>query len=353
MLTLEAAVAPLDFARRSSLRLVTRSPGLTRILGKRETRVAALGSLQVLLLFALTLRWPLAMYFIGPVVFGVVHLAADLRYLVLRFELPRGLLWVSIAAAVVFTVVRVCGTAGVVKSTLCSEVDIAIGLAWVGAAFALRFRDARVVPALAVLAVLGVLLWVNAELFECVLTHLHNLVAFVVWLTLFRRRPGWAIVPVALVVGATLFLLSGVSVSWTSHHGGLNAFGEGVTHLAQSFAPNVPRKLAIAVAITFIFLQSVHYAVWTGWIPQDGLRGEGSFTFRMTVRALLADFGPRFLSVIAFAIVFFAIAAAIAMKPAVAWYMSVARVHVWFELAMLATLAGVSRRSERAACDMH
>ena len=39
------------------------------------------------------------------------------------------------------------------------------------------------------------------------------------------------------------------------------------------------------------FMQSVHYATWLVWIPQDSLPGEGTFTFRMTARSLVSDFG--------------------------------------------------------------
>jgi hypothetical protein len=40
-------------------------------------------------------------------------------------------------------------------------------------------------------------------------------------------------------------------------------------------------------------LEALHvvHAVWTAWIPQEDLNGEGTLTFRMTVCGLLADFG--------------------------------------------------------------
>ncbi len=92
--------------------------------------------------------------------------------------------------------------------------------------------------------------------------------------------------------------------------------------------------------MTFVFLQSVHYAVWTGWIPQECLPGEGTPTFRMTVRSLARDFGWQGLALIAVVTLGFAIAAGGHLRQSVAWYMTLARAHVWFELAVFVYLVG-------------
>jgi hypothetical protein len=122
---------------------------------------------------------------------------------------------------------------------------------------------------------------------------MHNVVAFVLWLTLFRSRPGWTAVPATIVAIGVVVLLSGALLPWTAQLGGWVAFGLVLTKLGAALAPGTVPHVAMAVAMTFVFLQSVHYAVWTAWIPQDRLTGEGTPTFRMSVRTLLADFGPR------------------------------------------------------------
>jgi hypothetical protein len=90
--------------------------------------------------------------------------------------------------------------------------------------------------------------------------------------------------------------------------------------------------------MTFVFLQGVHYATWTGWIPQDDLRTEGTPTFRMSVRALLADFGPVAFGLIVLAAVVFAGLALWDIHRSFTWYMNLAKSHGWFECAMLAYL---------------
>ncbi len=83
MHVLEAAVEPLDVVRRALLQLATRSHLVARVLGRRELRLSFRATAQVLLLFFLAVRVPVALFFIGPILFGVVHLAADVRYLAL------------------------------------------------------------------------------------------------------------------------------------------------------------------------------------------------------------------------------------------------------------------------------
>ena len=338
----EQAVAPLDLVRGPLLRLATRSRLLTRVLSRRETRIAALGMAQVLLLLALTVRWPLAMYFIGPVMLGVAHLAADVRYLALRLPLPRALLLASLALAALVVIVRVVTAVAAKGGAEAERIEVVVGASWIAIALLLRARPSwpRVAPAIPVFGAVVAVLVRYAPSVDLALLHVHNLAAFVLWFALYRRRPGWAALPVVVALLGAAVLLSGVTHSWTAHHGGVMAFGERASRLAAACAPGVNPRLAMGITTTFIFLQSTHYAVWTGWIAQDCLPGEGTPTFRMTVRSLLADFGPVALAAIVVLIVGFAAAAVGHMRQSVHVYMTLARAHVWFELAVFAFLAG-------------
>lgn len=346
MLSLAEAALPLDFVRGVTLRTLSRSPLVTRVLGRRDTRIAALGAAQVALLFGLTVRWPVAMYFIGPVVLGVAHLAADVRYLVFRAAPPRLLVGASAVLALGLTVVRLCVGLGVASATLGSRVDIAVGAVWVGLALALRLHDRPLRLALLApfFAAAVADMFTHAELVDLALTHVHNIAAFVLWFTLFRRqgRTGWAALPLVLVVAASAVLLSGACVPWTAHHGGLVAFGQRAARLGAGLWPGAPVHVGVAIALTFVFLQSVHYAVWTGWIAQDCLPGEGTPTFRMTFRSLERDFGRVGLALIVVVTLGFAGAALGHLRQSVAWYMTLARAHVWFELAVFAFFVGRS-----------
>ncbi len=344
MLSLAEAVAPLDLLRGATLRGLTRSHRVTRVLGRRDTRIATLGAAQIALLFGLTVRWPVAMYFIGPVVLGVIHLAADVRYLVFRAAPPRALLVASAVLAVGLTLVRLCVGLGVASASLGATVDVVVGAAWVGLALGLRLHDRpRQLALLAPVLVASVaVMLTHAQDVDLALTHGHNIAAFVLWFTLFRRqgRTGWAAVPLVLVVAASAVLLSGACVPWTAHHGGLSAFGQRAARLGAGLWPGVSTQVGVAIALTFVFLQSVHYAVWTGWIAQDCLPGEGTPTFRMTVRSLERDFGRLGLALIVLVVIGFAGAALGHLRQSVAWYMTLARAHVWFELAVFAFFVG-------------
>ena len=363
MAVLELSVVPLDAIRSAALRFATRSQVVTSILGRRDTRIAVLGGAQVLFLLGLTVRWPIAMYFIGPLVLGVVHLAADVRYLAFRLTSPRGFLAASAVVATLLTVARVCVGVHAATATLGARIDMGLGLLWVALALVLRFRDSPRKLALAAPAFLGAAASIlsYAQWVDLALVHLHNVGAFVMWFALYRRRPGWAVVPAVLAAVAAAFLLSGVYLPWTAHHGGLTAFGQRATHLSAGFAPGLASHAAMAVTTTLVFLQSVHYAVWTGWIPQDCLRGEGTPTFRMTVRSLRADFGTVALALIACCAIGFASLACWHLRQSVSWYMTLARAHVWFEIAALAYFVGradvtvLSRAPGRGApaCTLH
>jgi hypothetical protein len=339
---LEYAATPLDFVRGSTLRFLARSSLLKDLLSRRDNRIAALGTVQVLLLFVMTVRWPVALYFLGPLVFGVVHLAADVRYLAIRLAPPRPLLVASVGLAVAMTMVRLFTGLGVATLTIGSQLDTVLGAVWIGVALLVRHRHApRKLAFAGVLLVASTTVMLRyAEVFDLLVMHLHNLVAIAIWLALFRRRLTRTIMPVVLVVVATAILLSGASLPWTLHHGGLVGFGLKVTRLGSGFFPGATPQVASAVGCAFVFLQSVHYAVWTGWIPQDCLPGEGTPTFRMTARGLLSDFGPVALAFIACATLGLVALACWHLRQSVSWYMTLSRAHMWFELAVFAYFVG-------------
>ena len=341
MRTLELAVVPLDAARRTTLRLATRSALLTRLLGRRDSRVACLASLQVTVLFGLAVTAPVALFFLGPVLFGVVHLAADVRYLVARRAPPRALMIASALFALGITAAEAGLRLGLVGSRRAEPIEVALGVAWVGFALAASVRDAprRAVAAAPLFLGAAWALVAHAHLVGIVLVHGHNLVAILAWLLLFRRRSPWTLLPIALIVAFAAVLLSGVYLPWTIAHGGGLAFGMRAERLGAWLAPGAGPELAVAVAATFVFLQGVHYAAWTGWIPQDDLRTEGTPTYRMSVRALTKDFGPTALALIAGVAIAFVGLAGWNVRESVGWYLTLAKSHAWFECAFVGYFA--------------
>lgn len=335
MHALEIAVRPLDIARRAILRLAIRSPWLTRVLARRDSRIAALAAIQIVLVFVFSVGAPVALFFLGPILLGTIHLAADVRYLVLRRTVPRALILGSIAAAIALTVVRVGVETHRIPLALADRVDVAVGCTWVAFGLLSSHRADLRRWALPLLIAAGALV-AHAHLVSRLLVHLHNVLAIVVWLVLFRRRVGWATVPTILLIALTLVLLSGVTLPWTFGRGGDTAFGVYVENLAMWLSPGWPIEPALALTASFVFLQGVHYSVWLGWIPQEDLPGQGTPTFRMTLRSLVQDFGKTALLIAGAIALGFVVLALWNIRTSLVWYMVLAKSHAWFECAFLA-----------------
>jgi hypothetical protein len=267
VLALESAVTPLDAARRAILQLATRSRFVTQVIARRDTRLACLATTQVIVLFLLAVRIPVALFFLGPVLFGVAHLAADVRYLALQRAPPRALVVASVVLALALTAVRAAAGFRLVRIPIADQIDVVLGMVWVALALGLALsrssarKVAFVAPAFLLVAATVV---THPRLAGLVLVHAHNVIAVVAWLVLFRRRPAWTVVPLLLMVIFAAVLLSGLTLPWAFEHGGMLAFGTRVERLGAWMTPGLSAELGAAVATTFVFMQGVHYAVWIG-----------------------------------------------------------------------------------------
>jgi hypothetical protein len=341
MSTLEIAVSPLDVVRQTTLRLMTRSALLTRILGRRRSRVASLATVQVLVILALAVFFPVGMFFIGPMILGVAHIAADARYLVLRQRLPKAFVVLSAISAIAIVGLRVLEGLQVVHASV-DVWEAAVGAFWMISALAFAARDARARRrALLVGLVLGGLFVVgltHASAANVVMMHAHNVIGIATWVFLYRKRKAWELLPVAVLAVGVLFVVSGAALPWTYRAGGELAFGTHITAIGRWLAPGATPHVAAGIVISFVLLQAVHYAVWTTWIPQEDLSGEGTLTFRMTMRGLVTDFGAIGCAFVAAIIVGLAGLALFRIHAALSWYVTLSRFHGLLELAVIAFL---------------
>ncbi|HEX7667505.1 MAG TPA: hypothetical protein VF407_23395 [Polyangiaceae bacterium] len=341
---LDAATAPLDEARQAALAVATKSRHLTRIIARRDLRIPFLATLQIVILGAVTAVRPLWLFVLGPIVLGIPHLASDVRYLVLRQRVAREVIFVGIAAVALFL-----GFQGLELAHRpiphWASLEVATATAWILAAILSGAREREgdktffLLPLLFVLAG-GVWACSHAGLFRILLAHAHNVVGVIAWLVVFRKHRKAALLPVAALTLVAGLLLSGFTLGVTSQW---KAFGIDLAAASHTLAPGLPARWALGAVLSFVFLQSIHYAAWLVWIPQDNLPGEGTFTFRMTARSLLADFGGPALAIIAALCVALAGAAAFDAKSAVRTYMSLATFHGYFEIALLAYFAARGR----------
>ena len=337
--TLDHAAGPFDGARRRLLAAALATP-LRVVLRDRDRRIAALSTIGVLSALTLSTVCPAVLFALTPLVLGVPHVASDVRYLVVRRRLPR---WWTVSVLVACALMFLLRVAQHIhQGNELIRAEVSLGTAWLAAA---AFAGAlvagswrRLVRTLPVVAIVGVLAQLSPYGSVLVLAHVHNVVALVLWLWLFRRwtRPVW--LPLSLIVGATALLASGAATPVIQRIGGDRAFGVELASVSSWLVPGVAPRMALALTLTYVFLQAIHYCVWLGWVPQEDVRAEGTLTFRMSARSLVADFGVLGLLAIGLASALVLGLAAFDALRTREVYLSVAAFHGYLELAMLAYL---------------
>ncbi len=327
---IEALLAPVDALRAALYRSL--APWCASLYADRARRVAWLGCTSVLLAFGLTVAVPLWLLALGPLLLGVPHLLADLRYLVVRPGLHHR--------------VALCGLAAVPL--------VACGLgapAWVGLlALVVAVLGARCAWPVR-LAGLGV--WVALTLaaladeaaFVLVFVHLHNGMALALWWAIRPRdRRAWGVL--LLVVAGAALLLAGALDPVVAAAGGWHAPAAitPVDAQALAYAPGIDGPLALRVVLSFAFLQAVHYAVWLRLMPEDARQRPAPRPFRASWRALQDELGRPLLGLALLLALAIAAWGAVDLMAARAGYLRLAAFHGYLELAVAALLLLERRR---------
>ena len=336
---LSRATVPLDAARRSAFRVVLKHPAFSGVVTRRDARIALFASLHAIVAFTLAVFCPVLLLVLGPIVLGVAHVAADMRYLVVRRALPRGMQHVVWACCLVLVGMRVLAECRILPLGL-DRAEWAFVAAWV-ALFAVCGATSARSPGRGVLAVVLSCTLAFSALSDpatarLVFLQAHNVVALVLWLYLFRTRRRIVVLPLAIVALGTVLLASGKLYGLTLHHGQAAAFGVHVLAASDWLVPGLRADHAIGLTSAFAFLQSVHYAVWLLYVPQDDCHFEATRSFRASLRALVRDFGRGWLAIIvlaAFTVVALAFFNAVKTRHT---YLSIAMFHGYLELALLA-----------------
>jgi hypothetical protein len=339
---LEGFARPLDGVRRVLLRTAWSWPVLGRAMRSVEIRVPLLASMSVSIALLATCFAPGVLFVLGPALLGVPHVASDVRYLVLRQ--PRPIYWtatVALGAAVLISV-RIAEMMHQNGGLAFALVEVATGWAWIGMAAWMgawsgasprRWRRASLVTLpIAMAAAMAI---ARPELTRALLAYGHNLVAPVIWIVLFRRHKMRGALPIALLLAGAGLLLSGITVPL------LPADGPWVAALvreAQTVAPALAPTKALGMALSYVFLQAVHYSIWLVWIPQEKIRGNATLTFRMSLRAARRDLGACGIALVAGASLAMIAASFVAVHRTRHFYLSLATFHAYLELACLAFL---------------
>lgn len=275
---LATLVRPLDVGRRYAI--LTAGPLGRRLVRDRELRVAILAVFAIAVAAFFTAYAPFYLLLVGPVLLGVPHLVGDLRYMLVRpgFH-KRWPVWIAIAIPGGFAVAGCGAWAGVSSLAMCALV--ARGPLWrravgmcVAGAFALCTVASRTVT-------------------DLVVAHAHNVIAIVLWIAWRKRdtRVHW--LPTAAFFAVLIVMLAGAfdpllkaldSMLRVPHR-------VDIASTLNTYAPFVSQPWALRLTLTFIFAQSVHYAVWTRLVPEDDRGRETPRTFAATARALRSDLG--------------------------------------------------------------
>ncbi len=289
------------------------------LIPRREARVTVLGlvGVAVALLGVVFLPWWWLLW--TPLLLGVPHLVADLRYLVAR---PT---WGATAKALLLGVPLLAWLGG--GAWVSGALLVGLGLAARGTERGL----------LLLLGTLGIALAVAlGPVAELGLAHLHNLVALALWWVWWRPRPRHALlVPVAVGLGS--LLVASLPPSWWAS-ASVPAGGSPLGHLAR-LAPGLGPSLGLKVVAVFAFAQSVHYGVWIRLVPEDDRARPTPRTFRASLRALEADLGSVPLAVAVALCLLFPLWALVHPGEAARGYLSLAGFHAHLELGAIALLA--------------
>jgi hypothetical protein len=175
---------------------------------------------------------------------------------------------------------------------------------------------------------------------DVVFAHAHNFIAVGLW-WIWRPRAGrlhW--IPLALLVAASLFLLSDAALWLVTAIGGLNWFGGdmGPEYQVWRLSPDIDPDLGLRLVLLFCFAQSIHYAVWLQLLPDDDRARATPPTFRASYEDLCRDMTRPGVWVAGLLALFIAVWAVQDLMHACHGYFRMARFHGHLELIAVALL---------------
>jgi hypothetical protein len=322
----------LDRARGRVFGAVGRLPAAQALARRRGLRLAVVGAAAVAIAFAGVALVPLVMLAVAPVVLGVPHVAADVRYLVLRRATLARRSWAPLAVAA-----AACSVAGAL-----GDLGLLVGCGFGGVALAAALADGRparrVLVTAAALAV-GVVAILAPRTATLAMAQAHNLiaVALALWIVRDKMRAPW--LPALLFCGGVVAIAAGALdaplAAALAHSGRAGAL------FATVVAPASASSLVVVRCVgVFAFAQAVHYGAWLRLVPDAERAGERPVGYRRSLALLRADFGRATTVVILLAIAL-PLAACVALASARGAYFTLAAFHGYLELAFVAAaLAG-------------
>lgn len=329
----ERTLVPLDVLRRELYRACV--PWLGTWIRDREVRIGVHGQLVVAGSLVGAVLAPLWLLALGPLLLGVPHLVADLRYLVARPGLHRRRGALVIGAMLVASSVLVDLRWGLVAAAV---VPLLARAGWAR----------RVLVALPFALLAGASLW-SLRPTHVFLGHLHNLVAVALWMALAVALHGGASMrgwvrwgPTLGFAGAGAAVLSGAFDSLVLSGFTLPGAPSLEDHFA-SLAPGLDPTWATRWVVAFAFAQAVHYGLWLRVMPEESRERPSPRSWKASLRALEHDFGAPFLVASVLLTVGIASWGLFDLTQAREGYLRLALFHGPLELAVLGLFAAEGR----------
>ena len=330
---LATIVRPLDRIRGALLRAIGRSGRM--FLARRSARVVAIAALGLVSTFLLAFLAPLWAFALGPIVLGVPHLLADVRYLVVQRGLHRRS---ALACSVGIPIVL-----GTIEGSPVLGLSAGFGAIVFAHASRSRAKVGRVLLLAGWVAVIAIVARHRATA-SLVLLHGHNVLAVVVFLLAFARSRLVGVIVALGFTGAALAVIGGVCDPWLFHATTGPRTGLDFGGMLDAIAPIPDPILATRLAILFVFAQGFHYLVWLRIVPEEARERPGLRSFASSLRALQRDMGKPALALFALFAVVIAARATFSLEAARLLYLRAAGFHGYLEVA-LALLFAIEGRS--------
>lgn len=322
---IEALFAPLDRLR--SRLLLAIAPRARSLVVDRERRVALTGSMMLVAALAVAVTAPLWLIAIGPIVWGIPHVVADVRYLVARpghHKRPLILGAIAIGCALAMGGLGLRG--GLIGAAL--------------AALVARGSLARKAIALAAIGALSAAAWRAGWISDVIFAHAHNAVAFALWWAWRRRETKLHLIPIAIAVLGCSLVMSGGADAILAWSRGLVSPWVSVEpgELARSLSPLPAAPWPARFLVLYAFAQSAHYVVWVRLMPEDDRPRPSPRSYHQTYRALAADVSALVLWIAVLSAVGLAAWALMSLGEARDGYIRAAFFHGHLELAAAVVL---------------
>lgn len=303
-------------------------------------RFAILVTLAILALFA-SVALPLLTYTTTLALFGLAHVATELRYVDGRFgrRVGRRVLHALVGLLGAVVLLRLLGIAGVARALPLGTLELVIGCALcitiLPSVAAGRWLSWRVALAVAVILALGFGIAVAPAVALLVLSVLHNVtpVGFLAEALRGRQRRVAMAVCGVVFVGVPILILTGVpqaalaNLGWTNFEHALLPVGPLASHLGVY----VPRAwhletFAIHIFSAVTFLQCAHYLAVIGVLPTITDDGEPLINWPSW---------PVFAGIVASITALLLLHFYVDFASARSWYGVAAAVHAWVEIPLL------------------